>query len=306
MSDQIKNFRIGLDLGGTKIEAIALDRTGKEVARKRVSTPREDYAATVEAIRALVESVEQQIGGSAHVGIGIPGALSPTTGLVRNANSTWIIGKPFDKDLEAALGRPIRLANDANCLAVSEASDGAAKGHSVVFGVILGTGVGGGIAIDGKVLVGRNAIAGEWGHNPLPRPTPDEYPGPACYCGKVGCVETWLSGPGAAAEFQRVTGRALKLEDIVKTAASGDLQAVAALDRYAERLARSLSVVINILDPDAIVLGGGVSNVESLYPKLPALLDKECFSDGVTTPVLKSVHGDSSGVRGAAWLWPAA
>jgi fructokinase len=294
-------LRIGIDLGGTKIAGVALDETGAEVARGRVATPRDDYAATMESIAALVAELEKQAGGTASVGIGMPGALSVKTGLVKNANSTWLNGKPFDRDIAAVLNRPVRLANDANCLAVSEATDGAGAGRAVVFAVILGTGVGGGIAIDGRPLAGLNAIAGEWGHNPLPWPEPEELPGPACYCGKHGCVETWLSGPGMAADHLRVTGQVL---DAARIARSGDPAALATLDRYRGRLARSLAVVINILDPDIVVIGGGVSQTPGLYDPLAALLTHGCFSDGVFTPVVAALHGDDSGVRGAAWLWP--
>jgi fructokinase len=294
-------LRIGIDLGGTKIAGVALDETGAEVARGRVATPREDYAGTMESIAALVAELEKQAGGTASVGIGMPGALSVKTGLVKNANSTWLNGKPFDRDIAAVLGRPVRLANDANCLAVSEATDGAGAGLPVVFAVILGTGVGGGIAIDGRPVAGLNAIAGEWGHNPLPWPEPEELPGPACYCGKQGCVETWLSGPGMAADHLRVTGHML---DAAGIARSGDAASVATLNRYRGRLARSLAVIINILDPDIVVIGGGVSQMAGLYDPLASLLARGCFSDGIFTPVVPALHGDDSGVRGAAWLWP--
>ena len=294
-------LRIGIDLGGTKIAGVALEETGAEVARARMATPRGDYAGTMETIAALVAELERQAGGAATVGIGMPGALSLRTGLVKNANSTWLNGMPFDRDLAAALGRPVRLANDANCLAVSESVDGAAAGRSVVFAVILGTGVGGGIAIEGRPLTGLNAIAGEWGHNPLPWPGPAELPGPACYCGKSGCVESWLSGPGLAVDHFAVTGQRLDASEIAK---SGDPAALATLDRHRERLARSLAVVINLLDPDIIVIGGGVSQMAGLYGPMPDLLASWCFSDGVVTPVVPALHGDDSGVRGAAWLWP--
>ena len=265
------SLRIGIDLGGTKIEAIALEG-GREVFRKRIATPRGDYDATLAAVAFLVEKI-----GKGTVGIGIPGALSRVTGLVKNANSTWLIGKPLKQDLERILGREIRVANDANCFALSEAVDGAGKGASVVFGVILGTGVGGGIVVDGKVLVGPNAIAGEWGHNPLPSPAPEDLPLRPCYCGRAGCIETYLCGPA--------------------------LEREANLGRYEERLARSLATVVNILDPDVIVLGGGVSNVERLYENVPRLWARHIFSDHVATRLARNVHGDSSGVRGAAWLW---
>jgi fructokinase len=297
-------LRIGIDLGGTKIAGIALDENGTETARGRVATPREDYAGTLEAIAALVADLEQQAGGTGSVGIGMPGALSVKTGLVKNANSTWLNGKPFDADIAKLLGRPVRLANDANCLAVSEATDGAGAGRPVVFGVILGTGVGGGITIDGRPMTGLNAIAGEWGHNPLPWPTADEMPGPACYCGKHGCVETWLSGPGIAADHKKIYGSTLDAAGIAQAADEGDAAAISTLGCHRDRLARSLAVVINILDPDIVVIGGGVSRLNGLYEPLPELLARWCFSDGVSTPVVPALHGDDSGVRGAAWLWP--
>lgn len=297
-------LRIGIDLGGTKISGIALDGSGAEVAQGRVPTPRQDYAGTMEAVAALVAELERQAGGKASVGIGMPGALSVRTGLVKNANSTWLNGKPFDADITSVLGRPVKLANDANCLAVSEATDGAGAGKPVVFGVILGTGVGGGIAIDGRPMTGLNAIAGEWGHNPLPWPTADELPGPACYCGKHGCTETWLSGPGIAADHERVTGSMLDSAGIAMAGNGGDAAAIATLGRHRDRLARSLAVVVNIMDPDIVVIGGGVSQLRGLYEPLPRLLAQWCFSDGVFTPVVPALHGDDSGVRGAAWLWP--
>jgi fructokinase len=283
-------LRIGIDLGGTKIEALALDAAGREVFRKRVATPRGDYAATLSVVKALVHQI-----GEGTVGIGIPGAESHATGLIKNANSTWLIGKPLVKDLEAALGRPVRLENDANCFALSEATDGAAKGAPVVFGVILGTGVGGGIVVDGKVIRGANAIAGEWGHNALPQPGEQDFPLPPCYCGRAGCIETYLSGPGLSRDHEQVTGERLAPEQVVlheKTMA-----------RYEERLARALASVINVLDPDVIVLGGGMSNVARLYTQVPRLWGRHVFSDRVATRLVPPVHGDSSGVRGAAWLW---
>ena len=297
-------LRIGIDLGGTKISGIALDPQGGEVARGRVATPREDYAGTLSTVAGLVAELEQRAGaapGQASVGIAMPGALSLTTGLIKNSNSTWLIGKPFDRDMAAALGRPVRLENDANCLAVSEATDGAGAGAHVVFAVILGTGVGGGIAIGGRPMTGRNAIAGEWGHNPLPWALAHELPGRACYCGKHGCIETWLSGPGMAADHLAVTGERLSAAEI---AAAGDAGALATLARHRGRLARALAGVINILDPDIVVIGGGVSQLAGLYEPLPALMAEWCFSDGVSTPVVPALHGDDSGVRGAAWLWP--
>lgn len=296
-------IRIGIDLGGTKTEAVALDDNGQELLRKRVPTPREDYQGTIETIAGLVQSVEDEIGKIATVGMGMPGSISPATGLIKNANSTWLIGKPFDRDLAQALGRPLRVQNDANCLAVSEANDGAAAGAHVVFAVIIGTGTGAGIAIDGTALTGANAIAGEFGHNPLPWPQPDELPGPQCYCGRYGCIETWVSGPGFARDFNKHTGKQLKATQVHDLLQAGDADAIAAIERYEDRLARSLSHVINILDPDVIVLGGGMSNVKRLYDTLPGLLQKYCFSDEVAIPIRPAMHGDSSGVRGAAALW---
>jgi fructokinase len=281
---------IGVDLGGTKIEAIALDASGREVFRKRVATPRGDYSATISAVKALVDEA-----GEGTVGIGMPGALSRATGLVKNANSTWLNGKPLKQDLERALGRPVRLENDANCFALSEAVDGAGKGAGVVFGVILGTGVGGGIVVDGKVITGANAIAGEWGHNALPLPDENDFPLPGCYCGRKGCIETYLSGPGLARDYEQRMGKAAAPEQVVLHEES--------MLRYAERLARALASVINVLDPDVIVLGGGMSNVARLYTEVPRLWKRHVFSDQVATRLAPPVHGDSSGVRGAAWLW---
>jgi fructokinase len=296
--------RIGIDLGGTKIEGIGLDDEGRELARFRVPTPAGDYEGTVAAVAGLVTALERRTGGTGSVGVGIPGTLSPASGRVKNANSTWIIGRPLDHDLTAALGRPVRIANDANCFAVSEATDGAAAGAGVVFGVILGTGVGGGIVVHGRVLVGLNAIAGEWGHNPLPWPGADERPGAACYCGRHGCIETFLSGPALTRSFAEEAGRTVPPADIVALAAAGDDAAEAALARYEDRLARALASVINLLDPDVIVLGGGMSNVERLYRTVPRLWQDRVFSDRTDTPLVRNRHGDSSGVRGAAWLWP--
>ena len=301
-------IRIGIDLGGTKIEGIALDGDGTARARLRVATPSGDYEGTVGAVATLVAELEAEAGAVADgIGVGIPGAISPATGLIKNANSTWLIGKPLDGDLEAALGRPVRLANDANCFTVSEAVDGAARGAGVVFGVILGTGVGGGLVIGGEAITGLNAIAGEWGHNPLPWPTDDERPGPACYCTKRGCIETFLSGPGLARDFRKAGGDGLTAPDIVALAGDGTKpgapKADAALERYEQRLARALASVINILDPDVIVLGGGLSNVGRLYRTVPRLWTDWVFSERADTRLLANVHGDSSGVRGAAWLW---
>ncbi|WP_404379066.1 ROK family protein [Caenispirillum salinarum] len=298
-------LRIGVDLGGTKIEAIALDGSGTTLARHRVDTPAGDYPATVRAVVDLVATVEKAVGGSGTVGVGIPGAISPATGRVKNANSTWLIGQALDADLTEALDRPVRLANDADCFALSEATDGAAAGASLVFGVILGTGVGGGIVVNGRPVSGPNAIAGEWGHNPLPAPTDDERPGPPCYCGRSGCIETWLSGPGLAADHARTMGETLTAAAIADRASAGDRGCIATLERHAGRLAKALAGVINVLDPHVIVLGGGLSNMAHLYDRVPALWRTHVFSDRVDTRLVPPVHGDSSGVRGAAWLWPA-
>lgn len=296
-------MRIGVDVGGTKIEVVALDDSDSVVLRRRTSTPAQSYAAIVETIRVLVEETERDLGVRGSVGIGHPGVISPATGLIKNANSTVLIGRPFGRDLETALERPLRLANDANCLAISEAYDGAAAGARVAFAVIAGTGVGGGIAIDGEALVGVNAIAGEWGHNPLPWPDAAELPGPPCYCGKRGCIETWLSGPGLAADFSRATGRALDVPEIVAESGRGDFEARDALDRHATRFAKSLATVVNVLDPDVIVIGGGVSNLPDLCATIVARWTPFVFSDSVRTRVVVAAHGDSSGVLGAARLW---
>ena len=295
--------RIGIDLGGTKIEAAALSPGGVILARHRVPTPRDDYQGTLVAIAGLVERLEQHIGHAASVGVGMPGILSPATGLVKNANSVWLIGRPLGDDLERVLDRSIRFDNDANCFALSEARDGAAQGYGVVFGVILGTGTGGGLVVDGHVWRGPNAIGGEWGHNPLPWPGPGEHPGPRCYCGKTGCIETFLSGPGLAADHERATGQRVEPARIVASAATGDPAAEATLARYDDRLARSLATLINVLDPDVIVLGGGLSNLDRLYAAVPRLWGAYVFSDQVVTTLVPPAHGDSSGVRGAAWLW---
>jgi fructokinase len=296
-------MRIGLDLGGTKIEGIALDEDGKELARRRVVTPRQDYDATLRAMVGLVRDLESETRRRGTVGVGMPGALSPATGLVKNANSTWIIGQPLDRDLSALLERPVRFANDANCFALSEAVDGAGAGARVVFGVIVGTGTGGGVVVERRVLTGPNAIAGEWGHNPLPWPREGEWPGPPCYCGKTGCVETFLSGPGMARDHLEATGEALAAPEIVARAEGGDAPATATLARYEERMARALAVVLNVLDPDVVVLGGGMSQIARLYESVPRLWQAWAFSDRVDTVLKPPVHGDSSGVRGAAWLW---
>jgi len=298
--------RIGVDLGGTKIEAIALDRDGRERGRRRVPTPRDRYPATLAAITTLVEGLERETGEPARVGIGMPGALSPATGVVKNANSVWLNGRPLREDLQRLLHRPLRFANDANCFALSEARDGAGAGARVVFGVILGTGTGGGIVVDGRVLTGPNAIAGEWGHNPLPWPREEEWPGVGCYCGRTGCIETFLSGPGIARDHRAVTGDTLDPTEIAARAADGDQRCDATLTRYEERLARALSSVVNLLDPDVIVLGGGLSNLTRLYRRVPEQWGAWVFSDRVDTVLRPPQHGDSSGVRGAAWLWDAA
>lgn len=340
-------IRIGVDLGGTKTEVIALHASnGKELYRQRVPTPRDDYAATVRNIRDMVLAAEATLNDKGTVGVGIPGTISKVTNTVKNANSTWLNGQRLLADLEAALERPVRAENDANCLAVSEAVDGAGEGYGVVFAVIIGTGCGAGVVIDGKSLAGLNGLGGEWGHNPLPlprlfvnptdaakydgifdgnknpesvihpiyqhkdrinmyvdRPELSEYPGHQCYCGKRGCVETWISGPGLKNDHTRVTGEEISTHDIISAAQGGDAQALASLERYTDRVARALSTIVNTIDPDIIVLGGGMSNVRSLYERIPAIWDKYVFSDQVNTPIVPARHGDSSGVRGAAWLW---
>lgn len=296
------DVRIGIDLGGTKIEGIALDDRDHELVRRRIATPAGDYEAIVRAVAELARSLEEATGSQGTVGIGHPGAISPATGLVKNANSVVLNGRPLDEDLSAALGRPVRLANDADCFALSEATDGAAVGADVVFAVILGTGVGGGIVVHGALLSGPNGIAGEWGHNPLPWPRADELPGPACYCGLHGCVETYLSGPAMERDYSE--GRELSSREIVRRAEAGGDRAIAVMDRYVDRLARSLAVVINIVDPNVVVLGGGMSNIDVLYERIPQMWDRYVFSDRVDTRLVKALHGDSSGVRGAARLWP--
>jgi fructokinase len=295
-------MRIGVDLGGSKIEVIVLGDAGEVLLRERVATPQGDYIATVTAVAGLVAAAAKKIGAgdtATRVGIGIPGAESHATGLIKNANSTCLIGKPLKRDLEAALQREVRLANDANCFTLSEAVDGAGAGAQTVFGVILGTGVGGGIVIEGKVLDGANAIAGEWGHNPMP----GEHHKDVCYCGRKGCIELYLSGPGLARDHRRVAGADFCAAEIAQYATNGDKSCEATLQRYEARLARALAQVINILDPDVIVLGGGLSNIERLYANVPRLWGQQVFSDRVATRLLKHRHGDSSGVRGAAWLW---
>jgi len=296
-------IRLGIDLGGTKIELIALDADGTEIWRLRKATPQGDYRGTLKTIRQLVVQVERELGETGYVGIGTPGAVSRATGRLKNSNSVCLNGQPMLQDLEALLERPVRIANDADCFALSEASDGAAAGLPVVFGVILGTGVGGGIVVNGRLLQGPNAIAGEWGHNPLPWPQVDEFPGPECYCGKRGCIETFLSGPGLARDFLQQSGQSLTGVEILARAESGDIEAESAFQRYEDRLARGLAHVINLLDPDAIVLGGGLSNCARLYQEVPKRWGRYVFSDRVDTLLLPPRHGDSSGVRGAAWLW---
>lgn len=328
-------MRIGVDLGGTKTEVICLhEKNGKELYRQRVPSPRDDYHATLKNIQQLVLTAEEKMGETGTVGMGIPGTISQDTGCVKNANSTWLNGQPLKKDIEALLGREVRIQNDANCFAVSEATDGAGMGYKTVFGVIIGTGCGGGVVVNGEGLIGINGVAGEWGHNPLPYPrvfVPEEsrppnftkyksiengptyfadtiedseYPGPLCYCGRAGCQELWISGTGFKLDYQRVTGDETKsTHDVIADAARQEPKAVAALNRYIDRLARSLAVVINIIDPDVIVLGGGMSNVAALYDEVPKAWEKYVFSDFVHTKLRPPLHGDSSGVRGAAWLW---
>jgi fructokinase len=296
-------MRIGIDLGGTKIEALALDESGHELARLRIDSPRGDYNATIAAMASLVHQLESETGHTGSVGAGIPGSLR-INGLVKNANSTWLNGHPLADDLSAALNRPVRIANDANCLAVSEATDGAGAGKRVVFGVILGTGAGGGVAINGTVHAGPNGVGGEWGHNPLPWPSTDEVPGPACYCGKQGCMERWVSGTGIADDHARITSAQLTTRQIADLWHSGDPAATATMERFESRLARGLAVVIDILDPDIIVIGGGVSRIPRLYEDLPALIRPWVFGRDFETPIVPAKFGDSSGVRGAAWLWP--
>jgi fructokinase len=310
-----RHIRIGIDLGGTKIEGLALDEAGAEIARLRILTPQHDYPATVKAIVEVVHYLERRVKSllgdrqPASVGVGIPGTVVVATGLVKNANSTWLNGQPLERDLAAVLGRPVRCANDANCLAVSEATDGAAVGAGVVFGVILGTGCGGGVAVNGRVHVGPNGVAGEWGHNPLPWATAEELPGPLCYCGQRGCIETWISGTALArdhavssppANGQRLTG-----PEIAAAAVAGDVAAAASMERLEDRIGRALASLVNLLDPDVIVIGGGLSKLDRLYANVPALIAEHLFGGGLlATPVLKAMHGDASGVRGAAWLWP--
>jgi len=296
-------MRIGVDLGGTKIEALAMDDTGKELGRRRVPTPRGSYDATLEAIAGLVAALEHELGRRGSVGIGMPGTISPATGLVKNANSTWLNGRRFAEDLTGRLGRSLRFANDANCFALSEAVDGAAAGAGAVFGVIIGTGTGGGVVLHGRLWTGPNAIAGEWGHNPLPWPKDGEWPGPLCYCGRTGCIEMFLSGPGLSRDHRDATGEERDPPAIAAAAEAGDSAAEATLARYEERMARAIAGVLNLLDPEVIVLGGGLSKMDRLYENVPRLVPAHVFSDQVTMRLVPPVHGDSSGVRGAAWLW---
>ena len=298
-------MRIGIDLGGTKIEGLALGDGGRELDRRRIAAPRGNYDDTIRAVVGLVTAIESDVVRQARatIGVGIPGAISPATGLIKNANSTWLNGRPLADDLSHALARPVRLANDANCFALSEATDGAAAGAAVVFGVIIGTGTGGGIVINGQIVVGANAIAGEWGHNPLPAPEDDERPGPPCYCGRSGCIETFLSGPALARDYIARGGDDMSASEIVARV-DQDPRAAASLDRYEHRFARAIASIINVVDPDVIVLGGGLSNITRLYDRVPALWARHVFSDRVDTRLVRARHGDASGVRGAAWLWP--
>ncbi len=299
------SMRIGIDLGGTKISAVAMGADGSLSARQRIATPQDDYTGSIAAIVALVQQLETEAhtAKGAPVGIGMPGSISPVTDRIQNANSTWLNGTQFKEDIETALGREVRMANDANCFTLSEATDGAAAGANVVFGVIAGTGCGGGLIVGGKALAGPNRIAGEWGHIPLPWPKPNEYPGPTCWCGRSGCLEAWISGPGLARDHERETGQCLSVQDIASRAQTGDAKAQASLERHADRMARGLAVVTNLLDPDVIVLGGGLSNLSHLYDWLPDLMRPYVFADYVRPDIRRPVHGDDSGVRGAAWLW---
>jgi fructokinase len=295
------DIRFGIDLGGTKIEIVALGADGADIHRQRIATP-SGYDATIEGIAGLVLAAEQELGARGSVGIGIPGVISPVTGLVKNANSIALNGHQFDRDISERLAREVRVGNDANCFALSEASDGAGVGYNVVFGVIVGTGCGGGITVGGQMIVGPNRVAGEWGHIPLPWPSVQEIPGPLCWCGQHGCLERFICGPALAMDADGP--RAHDASGLPARAAAGDTQAQAALARHVDRMGRGLSVIVNLLDPDVIVLGGGLSNMEHLYGELPKVMKRHVFSDFVSTPVVKNLHGDSSGVRGAAWMWP--
>jgi fructokinase len=296
-------MRIGVDLGGTKIEVLALGDDGSELLRERVATPRDSYDNVIGAIRDLVLGAEAKLGHKGTVGVAMPGIVSPKTGLVKNANSTVLIGHPLDKDLGSALWRPVRAANDANCFTLSEATDGAATGCEIVYGIIAGTGVGGGICVGRRVLTGAHAIAGEWGHNPLPAPKASEIDGPECYCGKRGCIESWCSGPALSAQFAAATGRKLRPTEIAAAAEAGDRDAAAMMDRFLDRFARAIATLVNILDPHAIVMGGGLSNIEAFYADLPTRVERYGFNPEGKTTIVRNKHGDSSGVRGAAWLW---
>jgi fructokinase len=296
-------MRIGIDLGGTKIEGIVIDDGGGERLRRRIPAPRDDYERTLAAVTGLVADIERELGARGTVGVGIPGTISPATGLIKNSNSTWLNGTRLFDDLARRLDRPLRFENDANCFALSEATDGAGSGAPVVFGVIVGTGTGGGVVVNQRVLTGANAVAGEWGHNPLPAPRDGERPGPACYCGRSGCIETFLSGPALARDYAAAGGGEATAIEIAHRAERREPIAAAALERYAERMARALGSVINLLDPDVVVLGGGLSNIDRLYERVPQLWAPYVFSDRVATKLVRAVHGDSSGVRGAAWLW---
>ena len=302
MNDE--KLRLGVDLGGTKIEGIVLDASGVEQCRQRIATPQGDYAATLDAVVALVSGLESEVGAECSVGIGMPGSVSRATGRVKNSNSVCLNGQPLHRELETRLGRPLRFANDADCFALSEATDGAGREAAVVFGFIVGTGTGGGIVINRQLLTGPNGIAGEWGHNPLPWPQPEELPGPDCYCGRQGCIEAWLSGPALARDHQQAYGGSLDARTIIQSAELGDADARLTMQRYANRMARALASVINVVDPDVIVLGGGLSNCKRLYSAVISQWDAYVFSDRVDTRLLRAEHGDASGVRGAAWLWP--
>jgi fructokinase len=296
-------LRAGIDLGGTKIAGVVLDASGIEVCRERVATPQGDYQLTLQALVGLVTTLEEKAGQQCSVGVGMPGSVSRATGLVKNSNSVCLNGQPLHRDLEVLLDRPLRFANDADCFALSEAADGAAAGAAVVFGVIIGTGTGGGLVVNRTLVSGPNGIAGEWGHNPLPWPQPDELPGPPCYCGRQGCIETWLSGPGLARDHQQTHGVSMDAMTVAQCAELGDTRAAATMQRYVDRMARALASVINIVDPDVIVLGGGVSNYKRLTEAVPACWGEYVFSDRVDTRLVAAKHGDASGVRGAAWLW---
>jgi fructokinase len=297
-------MRIGIELNGTTVEAVGLADDGTVVVRRRVATPRDDYDGTIVALVALVSEIEARTGERCTVGVGTAGALSSASGLMKNSSSVWLNHRPLAQDLECAIARPVRLANDASCFALSEATDGAAAGAEIVFGLILGAGIGGGIVVRGRPLGGPNAVAGEWGHTPMPWPEAGEWPGPACYCGRTGCIELYLSGPGLAREFEEAGGPVISAEAIAAAADSGDPRAEAVLLRYEQRLARALASVINVVDPDVIVLGGELSNLRRLYPSVPSRWGRYVFSERVRTQLVAPTHGAASGVRGAAWLWP--